>query len=50
MGTWLRVREQIHSHYLGLHVQSGSFDVTRVLKQLWEYFASHGAALPLAAL
>ena len=43
MGTWLRVREQIHSNYLGLHIENGSFDVTRLLKQLGEYFASHGA-------
>ena len=43
MGTWLRVREQIHSNYLGLHIESGSFDVTRMLKQLGDYFASHGA-------
>ena len=43
MGTWLRVREQIHSNYLGVHVQNGTFDVTRLLKQLGDYFASHGA-------
>ncbi|MGY2902201.1 MFS transporter [Bradyrhizobium sp. URHC0002] len=51
MGTWLRVREQIHSNYLGLHVQSGGFDVTRLLSQLGDYFASHGAgAAPARAL
>ena len=51
MGTWLRVREQIHSHYLGLHIENGSFDVTRLLKQLGEYFASHGVgAAPARAL
>jgi DHA2 family multidrug resistance protein len=44
MGTWLRVREQIHSNYLGLHIENGGFDVTRLLKQLSDYFASHGAA------
>jgi len=44
MGTWLRVREQIHSNYLGLHIQNGTFDVTRLLKQLGDYFASHGAS------
>jgi DHA2 family multidrug resistance protein len=43
MGTWLRVREQIHSNYLGLHIQNGTFDVTRLLKKLGDYFASHGA-------
>jgi len=51
MGTWLRVREQIHSNYLGLHIQNGTFDVTRMLKQLGDYFASHGAgAAPARAL
>jgi DHA2 family multidrug resistance protein len=43
MGTWLRVREQIHSNYLGLHIENGSGDVTRVLKQLTDQFAAHGA-------
>jgi DHA2 family multidrug resistance protein len=42
MGTWLRVREQIHSNYLGQHVENGSFDVTHLLQQLIGYFASHG--------
>jgi DHA2 family multidrug resistance protein len=51
MGTWLRVREQIHSNYLGLHIQNGTFDVTRLLKQLGDYFAGHGAgAAPARAL
>ena len=51
MGTWLRVREQIHSNYLGLHIENGAFDVTRLLKQLGDYFASHGAgAAPARAL
>ena len=40
MGTWLRVREQIHSNYLGQHIENGSVDVTRVLKQLAEGFAA----------
>jgi DHA2 family multidrug resistance protein len=44
MGTWLRVREQIHSNYLGLHIENGGLDVTRLLKQLSDYFANHGAA------
>lgn len=44
MGTWLRVREQIHSNSLGLHLENGGVDVTRVLKKLSEFFASHGAA------
>ncbi len=42
MGTWLRVREQIHSNYIGLHVENGSIEVTRMLKSFSDYFASHG--------
>src|SRR5215831_20727916 len=44
MGTWLRVREQVHSNFIGLHVENGGVDVTRVLKQLAEGFMGHGAA------
>jgi len=44
MGTWLRVREQIHSNFLGQHLENGSSDVTRILKQLSDYFAGRGAA------
>lgn len=44
MGTWLRVREQIHSNFIGQHLESGGVDVTRMLQQLSEGFASHGAA------
>jgi len=44
MGTWLRVREQIHSNYLGQHLETGSDNVVRILKQLTDSFASHGAA------
>jgi DHA2 family multidrug resistance protein len=43
MGTWLRVREQVHSHDLGLHIESGATDVTRALQEFSNYFASHGA-------
>jgi MFS transporter, DHA2 family, multidrug resistance protein len=51
MGTWLRVREQIHSNYIGQHVANGSADVTRILKHLSEGFAGHGAgAAPARAL
>ncbi|MGY4303653.1 DHA2 family multidrug resistance protein [Bradyrhizobium sp. USDA 4369] len=42
MGTWLRVREQVHSAYLGLNIQSGDVDVARALQRLTGYFASHG--------
>jgi DHA2 family multidrug resistance protein len=44
MGTWLRVREQIHSNFLGQHLEGGSTNVTRMLGQLADSFASHGAA------
>jgi DHA2 family multidrug resistance protein len=51
MGTWLRVREQVHSNFLGQHVETGGFDVTRLLQQLTEGFAGHGAsAAPARAL
>jgi MFS transporter, DHA2 family, multidrug resistance protein len=39
MGTWLRVREQIHSNYLGQHVAEGGAHVVRMLKQLGNIFA-----------
>ncbi|MGJ5198306.1 MULTISPECIES: MFS transporter [unclassified Bradyrhizobium] len=42
MGTWLRVREQVHSAYLGLNIQSGDLDVARALQRLTGYFAAHG--------
>ncbi len=44
MGTWLRVREQVHSYYLGLHLESGSADVTQLLKGFANYFAGDDAA------
>ncbi|MCA1401365.1 MFS transporter [Bradyrhizobium sp. BRP56] len=42
MGTWLRVREQIHSNYLGQHVQNGDIDVVNLLKRLAGEFFGHG--------
>jgi MFS transporter, DHA2 family, multidrug resistance protein len=45
MATWLRVREQIHSNYIGQHVANGSANVVQILKQLSNSFASHGAAI-----
>ena len=45
MGTWLRVREQIHSNYLGQHLADGSENVVQILKRLSAGFASHGAGL-----
>jgi DHA2 family multidrug resistance protein len=43
MGTWLRVREQLNSAYIGPHVQSGDPDVMRVLQALLNHFTSYGA-------
>ena len=44
MGSWLRVREQVHSNFIGQHLENGSSDVARILGQLTNSFASHGAA------
>jgi MFS transporter, DHA2 family, multidrug resistance protein len=44
MGTWLRVREQIHSNYLGQHVENGSIDLTHALQQLADIFVAHGGS------
>ena len=44
MGTWLRVREQIHSNYLGQHIENGAVNVVGMLKRLSDFFASHGMA------
>lgn len=43
MGTWLRVREQVHSFYIGQNLEVGDVNVVRALKQLAEHFAAHGA-------
>ncbi len=48
MGTWLRVREQIHSNYIGQHVANGDVNVVRMLKQLADQFAAHGVGLAQA--
>jgi DHA2 family multidrug resistance protein len=51
MGTWLRVREQIHSNFIGQHIENGSDNVVRILKQLSNGFAGHdAAAAPARAL
>jgi MFS transporter, DHA2 family, multidrug resistance protein len=50
MGTWLRVREQIHSNFIGQYLANGSAHVARILRQLTESFASHGATAPARAL
>jgi DHA2 family multidrug resistance protein len=44
MGTWLRVREQVHSNFLGQHLENGSDNVSRMLKQLANHFAGYGAS------
>lgn len=43
MGTWLRVREQIHSFYIGQNLEVGDVNVVRALKQLADHFAAHGS-------
>jgi DHA2 family multidrug resistance protein len=48
MGTWLRVREQVHSNLLGYNIANGDADVTGFLTQLSGRFASHGAGLAQA--
>jgi MFS transporter, DHA2 family, multidrug resistance protein len=51
MGTWLRVREQIHSNFIGQHVASGSADVVLALKRLSGSFVGHGEGIaPARAL
>jgi DHA2 family multidrug resistance protein len=42
MGTWLRVREQVHSFYIGQNLEVGDVNVVRALKQLADQFAAHG--------
>ncbi len=42
MGTWLRVREQVHSFYIGQNLEVGDVNVVRALKQLADHFAAHG--------
>jgi DHA2 family multidrug resistance protein len=48
MGTWLRVREQIHSNYLGQHVEAGGSDVSDLLQRLTDGFSGRGAASAIA--
>jgi DHA2 family multidrug resistance protein len=51
MGTWLRVREQVHSNFIGQHVENGGADVTQTLNRLGNFFASHGVSIaPARAL
>ncbi|QUS38071.1 MFS transporter [Tardiphaga alba] len=48
MTTWLRMREQVHSNLLGLHVAAGDADVSRLLGKLNALFAPHGEDLAVA--
>ena len=45
MSTWLRVREQVHSHLIDLHVSVGDSEVVQVLARLTGRFAEHSAAV-----
>jgi DHA2 family multidrug resistance protein len=48
MGTWLRVREQVHSFYIGQNLLVGDADVVGRLKQLADHFAAHATGLAQA--
>jgi MFS transporter, DHA2 family, multidrug resistance protein len=51
MATWLRVREQVHSNFLGQHIVNGSADVNHTLAKMSEHFAGRGSAVaPARAL
>jgi len=51
MATWLRVREQVHSNFLGQHIVSGSADVNHMLAKLSQHFAGSGSGVaPARAL
>lgn len=47
MGTWLRVREQVHSNLIGQHVTQAKDQVQDLLAKLSGYFASHGTSTAL---
>jgi MFS transporter, DHA2 family, multidrug resistance protein len=44
MGTWLRVREQVHSNFLGQHVIGGDAYVVHVLQSLAAHFTGDNAS------
>ncbi|UWU94190.1 MFS transporter [Bradyrhizobium sp. CB1015] len=44
MATWLRVREQVHSHLIGLHVAAGDSEVAQALGRMTGRVAQHSAA------
>ena len=48
MSTWLRVREQVHSNLIGLHVSVGDSEVVQALDHLKGRFIEHSAAAETA--
>ncbi|VIO66255.1 Multidrug export protein EmrB [Bradyrhizobium ivorense] len=48
MTTWLRVRQQVHSNLIGLHVFAEDGEVTRALGALTGKFVQHSAAAETA--
>lgn len=48
MSTWLRVREQVHSNLVGLHVSAGDSEVASTLGHLQGQFTGHSAAAETA--
>ena len=44
MTTWLRVREQVRSNLVGLHLSAGDTEMAQTLGRLIDRFAEHGAA------
>ncbi|TXL71380.1 MFS transporter [Vineibacter terrae] len=48
MSTWLRVREQVHSNLIGLHVSVGDSEVVQALDHLKARFIEHSAAAETA--
>lgn len=49
MSTFLRVREQVHSNLVGLHVSAGDSDVGQALARLSHHFFEHRASAETAA-
>jgi DHA2 family multidrug resistance protein len=49
MSTWLRVREQLHSSLIGLHVSAGESEVSQRLARLDDQFLKYGAAAQTAS-
>jgi MFS transporter, DHA2 family, multidrug resistance protein len=44
MATWIRVREQTHSNFIGQHIVNGGVNVNRTLAKMAEYFSGHGSS------